>query len=142
MPFTAHITDEEDVVHLRKSLVGRSVVKVEMPPKERVRMSSYQIAEGIVHLDDGTKLLIAGNEGCGGCPSGEYTLTMLNDIPLNGIMDVQMEVDQTVDSYGEGPTTYKIFVLAMDGRQPLAQIDGDDGNGYYGTGFYFSVVTP
>lgn len=35
--------------------------------------------------------------------------------------------------------TYRIFVLAQDQRFELAAFDGDDGNGYYGTGFWFTV---
>lgn len=31
--------------------------------------------------------------------------------------------------------SYKIFVYAEDKKIKLLQVDGDDGNGYYGTGY-------
>ena len=43
--------------------------------------------------------------------------------------------------YGD-TTGYKIFVLAQDQRFALAEFEGDDGSGYYGTGFWFKVLAP
>jgi hypothetical protein len=33
-----------------------------------------------------------------------------------------------------------VFVLAFNGCTELAAFEGDDGNGYYGTGFWFQVA--
>ena len=38
--------------------------------------------------------------------------------------------------------TYRVFVLAQDERFELATFDGDDGSGYYGSGFWFTVKEP
>lgn len=129
---------------LRAALFGRSVVDVKMYEDDSGPEVGYKRAEGEVRLDDGTILYLAGNDGCGGCPSGEYYLTKLNDLPLNGITNVEVRVDDSnTDKYGEGPMTYSIFVLAMDGKTvELASFEGDDGNGYYGTGFWFTIVAP
>ena len=35
--------------------------------------------------------------------------------------------------------SYSIFVLAEDNRIKVLQVDGDDGNGYYGTGYRILV---
>jgi hypothetical protein len=132
--------NHDDVEALRSALAGRSVVAVKMveDAEETVGKWGPQV-EGEVHLDDGRVLKLAGNE-CA-CSAGEYNLTQLNDMPINGIMDVAVEVDDAgVDEDGEGPQTYRLFVLAQDERIELATFDGDDGNGYYGTGFWFTVA--
>lgn len=56
-----------------------------------------------------------------------------------------VEIDYEDRGYGDGdqnPEVFRIFVLAQDQRFELATIEGDTGNGYYGTGFWFSVVRP
>lgn len=45
--------------------------------------------------------------------------------------------DNTNDKYDE--MSYRIFVLAADKRIKLLQVDGDDGNGWYGTGYSIIV---
>ena len=50
----------------------------------------------------------------------------------NIITNVELVCDD-LEYYGE--KSYKIFVFAEDRKIKLAQIDGDDGNGYYGTGY-------
>lgn len=45
--------------------------------------------------------------------------------------------DDAVDEY-DG-TSYKIFVYAENQKLKLLQVDGDDGNGYYGTGYSIIV---
>lgn len=134
--------NHEDVDALRSALTGRSVVAVKMidTTDETVGKWGPQL-EGEVHLDDGRVLKLAGNGPQCACSAGEYSLTQLNDMPINGIMDVDVTVDARVDEYGEGPQTYRLFVLAQDDRIELATFDGDDGNGYYGTGFWFSVAS-
>ena len=85
-------------------------------------------------LDNGTELRFVGNEGCGGCWQGWYYLKELNGCD-NVITNVEFVTDDdTTDKENYG-TSYKIFVFAEDKRIKLAQIDGDDGNGWYGTGY-------
>lgn len=132
-----------DIEDLRQALIGRSVTGVqlggELPPATTERRYSDDETEGKVTLDDGTTLLLGGNVGGCSCGAGDYTLTRLNDMPVNGIMNV--EVETTTTEYGD-TTGYKIFVLAQDQRFALAEFEGDDGSGYYGTGFWFKVLAP
>lgn len=126
---------------LRAALIGRSVTAVqlggELPSPDR-----YITAQGKVTLDDGTELLLGGNEGGCICGAGDYVLTQLNDMPINGITNVEVVDEHTGDDQWDMARTYRIFVLAQDQRFELATFEGDDGNGYYGTGFWFSVLRP
>lgn len=86
-------------------------------------------------LDNGVELEIEPNEGCGGCNSGWYELVELNTVD-NAITNVEFICEDGDDLYD---TSYKIFVYAEDNRFKLLQVDGTDGNGYYGTGYYITV---
>lgn len=130
--------DHEDVVTLKKVLFGRSVTAVRMGSEHKGKWKDQ--AEGEVVLDDGTVLALAGNIGGCSCSAGDYDLTLLNDMPINGIMDVQVEYESK-DKYGE-EGVYRIFVLAQDDRIKLAEFEGGDGNGCYGTGFWFKIIPP
>ena len=127
---TRHSHDDTD--DLRAALFGRSVVSVQTDEDD------YN-PEGRVLLDDGTELILQGNEGGCSCGGGDYALTRLNDMPINGITNVEVDVEKI----GSGTRlTYRIFVLAQDERFELATFDGDDGSGYYGSGFWFTVKEP
>lgn len=92
-----------------------------------------EVKDDTLILDNGTELQILPNEGCGGCGAGWYSLIELNECD-NVITNVEFECDDdTVDKY-DG-TSYKIFVYAENQKLKLLQVDGDDGNGYYGTGY-------
>ncbi len=138
---TVETHDQDDVDALREALFGRSVVAVKMESEHKCGYG--EVGQGEVHLDDGTVLVLAGHIGGCSCSAGDYDLTDLNTMPINGITNVEVEVDDSkVGEYGEGEQTYNIFVLAKDERIRLASFEGSDGNGYYGTGFWFSVVRP
>ena len=108
---------------IKELLLYRKIVKVEY--------------ETLI-LDNGIELEIKGNEGCGGCGAGWYAVTELNTCE-NAITNVEfIEDSDTKDDYDE--TSYKIFVLAADERIKILQVDGDDGNGYYGTGYTIHVT--
>lgn len=111
---------------LREMLFGRKVIKVNPDT-------------GTLTLDDGRVLEVGGNEGCGGCPNGEYSLTTLNTVD-NAITNVRINMEDTAGQY-DVFTSYQIFVIAEDHNEHLlAQFDGTDGNGYYGTGWWISVL--
>ena len=76
------------------------------------------------------------NEGCGGCSSGWYSITELNECD-NVITNVEFECEDIDDEYDD--TSYRIFVYAEDKRIKILQVDGTDGNGYYGTGYSIRV---
>lgn len=117
---------EEDQETIKELLIGRKVTKVN---------------EGTLELDDGKRLTIKGNEGCGGCSSGWYELTELNECPDNAIMNVEFEHETAGDlKYYDEDQTFRVFVLAADRRIKLWEVEGNDGNGYYGTGYWIRVT--
>ena len=90
-----------------------------------------------LYLDNGIALEVCANEGCGGCSSGWYHVAELNDCD-NVITNVEFCCDNdTLNCYDE--TSYKIFVFAENKKIKLLQVDGYDGNGYYGTGYSIIV---
>lgn len=56
----------------------------------------------------------------------------------NAITNVEFDCDGNTASE-EDDTSYKIFVFCEDTRINLLQVDGSDGNGYYGTGYEIRV---
>jgi len=56
----------------------------------------------------------------------------------NAITNVEFVCeDEKID--GDIETSYKIFVFTADKRIKLVEVNGDDGNGYYGTGYHIIV---
>lgn len=99
------------------------------------------IDNGTITLDDGTELDIHGNEGCGGCESGWY---WLENVYKQGSQ--RARIMSAYVAYGEdgedAPSVYTLFVM-VDGNPtqlPLATVRGDNGNGYYGTGFTLTAT--
>lgn len=117
--------DGEDLDELKKVLLYRKIVEV-----------SFNEYQGYMTLDDGTKLKLVANEGCGGCGNGWYYLTELNKCD-NAITDVSIEYD--THNYDE---VIKVFVIAEDRRIQIVNVEGDEGNGYYGRGFEVWVEKP
>lgn len=116
----------DDQQQIRELLVGRKVIK---------------IADDRLQLDDGRILRFLDHEGCGGCPSGNYELTELNDAD-NIITAVKFKDDPV--EYGDKKQigSYKIFVFAEKKKINLATFEGTDGNGQYGTGYSIEVLAP
>lgn len=106
--------------------VGRSVVSVNLETSTLV-------------LSDGTELLITANDGCTGCASGFYELTSLNtcDNIITRVKVVKRDAPRVARC--EEGYVYSIFVFADNKRINIARVEGDDGNGYYGSGFTISV---
>lgn len=108
--------DEEDKI--KKLLIEHSVKKIN---------------EDEILLDNGIKLNIVPNQGGCCCGAGDYEITELNECS-NIITNVEFV---TIDeSYS---TNYKIFVYAEDKKINLLTVSGDDGSGYYGTGYSIIV---
>lgn len=126
--------DEEKIAAL---LVGRRVVEV-----------LHEGDTGYLRLDDGAILKIEGNEGCGGCGNGWYTLTEL--MGMGGVDNIITSVtflnrpDGDDHPLADHPGLYKIFIFAENHvlKLPLASFEGSDGNGYYGTGYTVYVRHP
>lgn len=116
--------DECDEEEIRKLLIGRKV-KVE--------------GDNLV-LDNGIILEVVANQGCGGCSNGWYSITRLNEVD-NAITNVEFACNgiEANEENDYSDTSYKIFVFCEDTRINLLQVDGSDGNGYYGTGYTITV---
>ncbi len=132
------VLDQHDEQAVRDLLVGRRIVSAE---RGDFKTSSWNQAEGRLTLDDGTVILVAPNEGCGGCSNGWYRLESLATID-NAITDVRLATVGESNEYGEGSQSYRIYVIADAVEVNAVQVDGDDGNGYYGTGYELFVVRP
>ena len=88
-------------------------------------------------LDDGTLIKIVANEGCGGCTSGGYELSVLNRVD-NVITSVEF-VDRVEEDSEYPDTIYEVFVVAADERINLYAVQGDDGDVNYGTRYRLLV---
>lgn len=131
-------TDEEGV---RDLLVGRRVVTAEEGSFPTNDGGWHETASGRLTLDDGRQILVIPNEGGCSCGAGDYSLTSLAKVD-NIITAVRLANTTEPSEYDEGPTKYEIFVVADAVEINLLTIDGDDGNGYYGTGYKLIVVAP
>lgn len=117
-----YIPNNSDEKNLKQLLIGHSIKKVN---------------DNILELDNGIQLEFIGNNGCS-CGSGEYDITELNECS-NIITDVEF-IDDDINSGNCGDEhSYKIFVYSENKKIKLLQCDGDDGNGYYGTGYHVHV---
>ena len=94
------------------------------------------VENNTLYLDNGVELEVCPNEGCGGCNSGWYELTELNECD-NAITSVEFCCENVEGSYCE--KSYKIFVFAENKKIKILQVDGTDGNGWYGTGYSIIV---
>lgn len=104
--------------------------------------SYHEYADGYLVLDNGVHAYIKGNEGCGGCASGNYDLQHLVTVD-NVITSVRLATETSCyDEYSDEYVSYRIFVYAGAEEINLMQVDGTDGNGYYGTGYSITVVFP
>lgn len=121
-------TDEEDI---REVLMGRKV--------ESVSIFDHEIV-----LDDGTVLEIAPNNGSLHSEFGNYFLEDLNTTD-NIITKVEFGESlryPTGSTWADTEKRYTIFVYADSQKINLLEVDGDDGDGNYGTGYEICVRTP
>jgi hypothetical protein len=142
----SHESPEEDFSWLiGHRVVEASVNSVGIPGTEYtytrwsdggLQTNYREYAHGYIVLDNGVKAYIQGNEGCGGCDGGHYNITYLAAVD-NIITDVKLYTQNS--KYGQ---SYRIFVYAELGEYALMQVDGDDGSGWYGTGYSITVVFP
>lgn len=113
---TIYYSDKEEIVEL---FVGKSVQK---------------ITDDTLLLSDGTVLEIVPNDGGCSCGGGDYDIAVLNGAE-NIITNVEI-VENEVEGW---KTSYDIFVLTGDQRINLLSVQGHDGSGYYGTGYWIQV---
>lgn len=121
-----NILNNEDEEEIKKLFIGR-----------KVKIIKNDNQKAILKLDNEIELEVKANEGCGGCNSGWYSIENINNVD-NAITNVELVCDK-LENYGG--YSYKIFVFCEDTRINLLQVDGDDGNGYYGTGYEIIIKT-
>lgn len=116
--YIAHSDDAHFEKSIKKLLLYRKIIKAEKVDEQT----------GVLTLDNGTKLIVEGNEGCGGCGNGWFYLDELNECD-NAITNVKCEIEESGEDY-----VYNIFVFAEDKQINCVQYSGYD-NGYYGVGY-------
>ena len=114
--------DYTDHDQIRDVLMGHKVTKV---------------SNNTLVLDNGTELVVVPNEGGCACSAGDYEIEELKGVD-NIITNVEFVQEGDYD-YGEFTGSYKIFVYADNQKINLLSVDGSDGNGYYGTGYWINV---
>jgi hypothetical protein len=123
-------------------LSGKNYIYVPSNDEDKIKQmlighSIEKVNNNTLKLDNGIELEFYGNEGCS-CGAGDYDITELNECK-NIITNVEF-VEECIDSDGWGEEySYKIFVYAENKKIKLLQCDGNDGNGYYGTGYHIKV---
>lgn len=92
---------------------------------------------GILTLDNGVLVKVVPNTG-GCCSAGDYFLTNIKKFE-NVITSAKVKVSENSKTH---KTTYKLAVygVGVKNHETVATITGDDGNGYYGTGFELYVM--
>jgi hypothetical protein len=128
---TTYLT-ETDEADTRALLLGRRITAVKLGAEA----GDGVWLDGQLTLDDGTVIDVVPNDGGCSCGAGDYVLTHLATVD-NVITDVRLAVDQ--DGDGEDAKTYRIFVFAGNEEINAVTVAGDDGNGYYGTGYELHV---
>lgn len=129
----ANTLTQDDETATRDLLMGRRIVAAEMGdfPTE-----GYNKATGRLTLDDGTQVLIAPNDGGCSCGGGDYDLDKLTTVD-NVITDVRLACEEEPGHYGQ---SYRVYVVADNVEINVLSVKGDDGSGYYGTGYELFVV--
>lgn len=98
-----------------------------------------KVSDDTLELDNGTKLRVVPNDGGCSCGAGDYRLDELNEVP-NAITAVEFNItDEEPELYYGEKKTYRIFVLAENQKSKLLEVSGNDGSGYYGTGYWIEV---
>lgn len=122
---SVYTVEHYETNRIKELLLYRKIIKVE---------------GDTLYLDNGVELEICPNQGCGGCYSGWYELTELNGCD-NAITNVEFACDDilALNSHSYNDTAYKIFVFAENKKIKIMQVEGSDGNGYYGTGYSILV---
>jgi hypothetical protein len=127
---------------LSEVFVGRRIVKAEgdVPAPNIDGWFSGTPPYGRLTLDDGTKVYVVGNEGGCICSAGDYSLARV--AAVDNIITAVKVIDESTGDGSEDYATrrYQIFVVTEAGELNVAEFVGDDGNGYYGSGFHLAVV--
>lgn len=130
-------TEQGDTMCL---LIGRYVTNIELGTFiTNSYMDESEKPQALLTLDDGTQLVAVGRSGGCSCGQGdfEFTKAFYQGSPTARIMNVTVEMEGE-EWYGGriSATGFKVFVIVDDEKLPLLEFDGDEGEGYYGRGFW------
>ena len=118
---TISVPDDEDAIdRLKKLLIGHTLKKID---------------DDKLITDNGYILEFEGNDGCGGCCSGNYYIEKLDGCN-NLITNVELK-ETCLDNDTE--YRYEIFVYTENDKIQILQCDGNDGNGWYGSGYWIYI---
>lgn len=122
-------------------LIGKSIIKVIGGVKVD---NGYDKSDGYILIcNDGTEIRVALNEGCGGCGNGwsEIDLSVLEN-NKNVITNVEYKKGNDSEGFEYDDDAFTLFIYYEDNK--INRVDGSDGygNGYYGGGFYLSILEP
>lgn len=122
MSYKLEHCDQKEIESL---LLGQQIVDVDL-------------SRDSMTLSNGVKIDVLPNEGCGGCSNGWYHVEDMNkcEAVITSVRFEEVEIE------GECAYAYRVFVLAADKEQIALSVEGDDGNGYYGTGYSLLVTVP
>lgn len=141
---TTKTLSQDNTEQIAALLTGRRIIAAEMGHFDRSDDQGWGDAPtGKLTLDDGTVVLVVPNQGGCACSAGDYELTSLATCE-NIITSVRTacETPPSQEEYGEPDQSYRIYVVADAVEINAVQIDGNDGNGYYGTGYELIVTIP
>jgi hypothetical protein len=133
------VLSQDDEAETCDLLLGRRIVAAETGSFDNPR--GWGIASGRLTLDTGTQVLVVPNDGGCSCGAGDYDLAHLAKVD-NIITDVRLTVESDASryEYDEPDQRYRIYVVADATEINVMSVDGNDGNGYYGTGYELIVV--
>jgi hypothetical protein len=130
---------QSDTEGISALLVGRRIIAAEHGHFDQ---DWGDAPTGKLTLDNGTVILVTPNQGGCSCSAGDYDLTSLATCD-NVITSVRVVVEEPdVEDWSEPDRSYRIYVVADAVEINAVQIDGNDGNGYYGTGYELIVTAP
>lgn len=117
IPKDAYVGSARDYWGLEEIFIGKSIIEV---------------TNETMTLNDGRVLNIEANEGCGGCESGRYELESLATFE---------NIITNVDVIESGrKNRISLFVYSNGIGKSVIDCVGDEGFGYYGSGFTIKVV--
>lgn len=134
-----------DTDAIRSLLMGRRIIRAaKLDDKHQYWTErSWEPVEGELILDNGTVIRVIPNKGGCACPSGDYYLKSVAAVD-NIITNVKVVNEpRGDDDWQPGkeyePGRYSIFVYTGHKEINAVTIEGNDGNGYYGTGYHLMV---
>lgn len=114
-------------------LIGKKIVKV------TGGNGTYNGSMYNLHCSDGTIISVEENEGCGGCENGWSDISEIKKLEEVDNVITNVEYKKTNDDWDDDATIF-VFYERPEFNRTL-KVDEGWGNGYYGGGFYISIIS-